>query len=346
MKKLCLFAAAVVSACVMSCTKDIDIPVETAPETVSLTVNVGTVSTKAFVSGTEDMAFHNAQIIVFDDTGKLEKSTDLTAKTSKFKIEVLPGKKTVWAVANLPSKINESDIPTEANLSARLTSLDINSLNSLTMSASAEKVVSIGNASMELKLKHIACKVVIDGIKRDFDNANYADIPLKVKKIYLSNVAGTCSLGCEGEMPSVWYNKLGVIPGDLAASVKALTVDDGLSINLPEGGSYTVAHTFYAFPNPCTDPVYGGAWTPRRTRLVLECEYGGRTCYYPVSLPKDAASPLVRNKVYHISLLTLKKPGSTSPDDPQSEVSSTISFTVEIKVADWEEDTSYTEEFK
>ena len=85
--------------------------------------------------------------------------------------------------------------------------------------------------------------------------------------------------------------------------------------------------------------------SPRRTRLVLECDYGGRTCYYPVSLPKDPSAVIERNKVYHISLLKLTKPGSLTPDDPNTEVASTIGFTVNIQVSDWEGDTSYTEEY-
>lgn len=342
-----ILSAAVMAMAALSCTKDIDIYVETpAPATVPLTVSVGSISTRAIVSGDEDKNIYNVQVVVFNEDGKLEKSTNLVTNTTKLTLDVLPGKKTVWAVANLLSKISESSIPTAADLSSRIIEFDSNTINKLTMSASTEKTVSLDDATLELKLKHLACKVVIDGIKRDFSNTAYAGIPLTIKKIYLSNVVGKCSIGCEGEQSNIWYNKLGVIPIDLAPAVKAMTVDDGLSIDLPEGGSYTTTHSFYAFPNNCTDPTYGGSWTPRRTRLVLECDYGGRTCYYPVSLPQDASKPLVRNKVYHISLLTLKKPGSTSADDPHTEVSSTISFTVDIKVSEWEDDASYTEEYK
>ncbi|MBP5522307.1 MAG: hypothetical protein J6X82_07815 [Bacteroidales bacterium] len=335
-----LMTAASVAALALSCTKDIDF-IETQPQTVPLTVNVGTVVTRATVNGTEDMTLKNVQVIVFNDKGKLEKSSNLATNTTSLTLDVLPGKKTVWAVANIVSKISESAIPSIVDLSSKIYDLENNAVDKLSMSGFAEKTVSLDACSMELLVKHMACKVVLDGVKRSFTNPDYAVIPLTVKKIYISNVAGKCSFGCEGEMPSLWYNQLGIIPTSLPASVKALTVDDGLNISLPEGGSYNTTHTFYAFPNPSTDPVAGGTWSPRQTRLVLECDYGGNTCYYPITI----TGPLLRNKVYHISMLTLKKPGSTSPDDPNTEVSSTISFAVQIKVADWEGDNAYTEEF-
>ncbi len=341
MKTLIKFVTAACAAVLaISCTKDIDF-IEPQPQTVPLTVNVGTVITRAKVNGTEDMTLKNVQVIVFNDKGKLEKSSNLASNTTSLTLDVLPGKKTVWAVANIASKINESAIPSIADLSSKIYDLENNAIDKLSMSGFAEKTVSIENCSMELLVKHMACKVVLDGVKRSFTNPDYSVIPLTIKKIFLSNVAGKCSFGCEGEVPSLWYNQLGIIPSSLPAAVKALTVDDALSISLPEGESYNSTHTFYAFPNPCTDLVFGGSWSPRPTRLVLECDYGGNTCYYPITI----TGPLVRNKVYHISMLTLKKPGSTSPDDPNTEVSSTISFVVQIRVADWEGDNAYAEEF-
>ena len=342
MKKInLLIAAACLAAVSMSCTKDDEIIPESGPLTVPLTVNIGTVATRATGVGSEDMTLSNVQVIVYNEAGRLEKSTNLMTNKTTLTLDVLPGKKTVWAVANILSKINESTIPSPADLSSKIYDLGDNAKNKLAMSGWAEKIVTLDDSSMELNVKHLACKVVLDGIKRNYTNQDYANIPLTVKKIYMSNVAGRCSFGCEGEMPSVWYNMLGDIPSDLSASVKALTVDDGLNISLAEGASYTTTHTFYVYPNPSVDTAVGGTWSPRLTRLVLECDYGGKTCYYPVSIP----GPMVRNKVYHISLLTLTKPGSTSKDDPQNEVSSTISFSVQIKVADWEGDTSYTEQY-
>lgn len=346
MKKINTFftASALAAIALTSCTKDVE-RVFPEPQAVRLTVKVGAVSTRASVQGNEDMTLNNFQVLVYNDAGKLEKSSNLVTGQTQLTLDVLPGEKTVWAVANIPAIISDASVPTPADLSARITDLSDNAINKLTMSGSASKTVSIDDSVVELELKHLACKVVIDGIKREFDNRSYAAIPLTVKKIYMSNVAGKCSIGCEGEVPGLWYNKLGVIPVDLPAPVKALTVDDGLDVSLPDGGSYNVQHTFYVYPNPSTEKVYGGSWSPRHTRLVLECDYGGRTCYYPVTLPAGENGTLQRNKVYRISLLTLTKPGTTSPDDPNQEVSSTIGFKVIIKVSDWEGDNSYTEEY-
>ena len=74
MKTLIKFVTAACAAVLaISCTKDIDF-IEPQPQTVPLTVNVGTVITRAKVNGTEDMTLKNVQVIVFNDKGKLEKS--------------------------------------------------------------------------------------------------------------------------------------------------------------------------------------------------------------------------------------------------------------------------------
>ena len=187
MKTLRKFVTAACAAVLaISCTKDIDF-IEPQPQTVPLTVNVGTVITRAKVNGTEDMTLKNVQVIVFNDKGKLEKSSNLASNTTSLTLDVLPGKKTVWAVANIASKINESAIPSIADLSSKIYDLENNAIDKLSMSGFAEKTVSIENCSMELLVKHMACKVVLDGVKRSFTNPDYSVIPLTIKKIYLRN---------------------------------------------------------------------------------------------------------------------------------------------------------------
>ena len=84
MKTLIKFVTAACAAVLaISCTKDIDF-IEPQPQTVPLTVNVGTVITRAKVNGTEDMTLKNVQVIVFNDKGKLEKSSNLVGIFSSF----------------------------------------------------------------------------------------------------------------------------------------------------------------------------------------------------------------------------------------------------------------------
>ena len=94
---------------------------------------------------------------------------------------------------------------------------------------------------------------------------------------------------------------------------------------------------------------FSNTWSARHTRLVIKCDYNGKTCYYPVTLPKSTGGTpgtLERNKVYHISQLTLKRPGSSSPENPGDEVNSEVSVTFKVTVSAWEGDTSYTEIFE
>ena len=347
MKKAVIIAAALGAAFATSCSKDIS-PVSQTPSPVTLKVDIGLPGTKAKLSAgsTADLAANTVQVFVFNSDGTLDTSSGITAYGDEINLSVIPGSKSVWALVNAPETTGIENLDA---LVTKRSLLSDNSLNSLVMSGSADVVIS-GNTSVTVIVKHIAAKVVLDKVTRAFTNSYYSGIPLTVKRIYMSNVAADANYACEGE-PSLWNCKMGIL--DNPVQNAALLLDDNLSVNLAEGTSYNTAHTFYVYPNPTledTDDL--DEWAPRMTRLVLECDYNGRTCYYPITVPGSAYieaggnSPTIdRNKVYHISGLTLKRPGSVSPEQTGPEVSSEVDCTFNVTVSEWEDDIMYNEVF-
>ena len=129
-----------------------------------------------------------------------------------------------------------------------------------------------------------------------------------------------------------------------------LLLDEGMYYQLNNLASYQERHVFYVYPNPVSGDTMTYPFTPRHTRLMLTFDYNGHPCYYPVTLPgvlygDGTATTLERNKVYHISELTLTRPGSYDTDDSSGEVSSERGFTCNVEVVDWDDYTSYEETY-
>ncbi|MBO4743235.1 MAG: hypothetical protein J5533_06330 [Bacteroidales bacterium] len=348
MKKTLIIAAIAGAAMISACSQDIS-PEPKKQEPVTLKVDIGLPGTKAILAAgsTADLNANTVQVFVFNSDGTLDNSSGVTPFGDAINLSVIPGNKTVWALVNAPAV---SGIETETGLRTSRTLLSDNTLSSLVMSGSKAVEVS-GNGSVTVTVKHVAAKVVLDKVTRSFTNPYYSGIPMTIKRIYMSNVAADCDYQASGYQPTLWNCQMGVLgenPQDAA-----LLLDDNLNISLSEGTSYETAHTFYVYPNPTTEDNDDlDAWSPRMTRLVLECVYNGRTCYYPITIPGPAyaeaggtTTTIDRNKVYHISGLTLKRPGSTSSEQPGPEVSSNVDCTFDISVSEWEDDYMYNEVF-
>ena len=342
MKTRIIAAAAAAAFLTASCTGDYH---NLAPEsaetgTVTLNVSLNGPSTKAIVeaNSTADMTFHTAQIFVYNKLNKLEAKSGVVTASENIALSIVPGQKTIWAVVNAPEL--EPSLGTSQSAGTLRSLLSDNALNSIVMSGSLTKEVN-ANMNVSVGVKHIASKIVLKSIARDFTNAEYDEVPLKLKKIYMSNVAADCDYACSGTAPSVWNCKMGVLADPVEN--QTLLLDSGYDEVLPQAGApHSTAHTFYVYPNPTTLDETGDTWSPRKTRLVVECEYNGRSCYYPITIRTDT---IERNKVYTISSLTLKRPGSVSPERTGPEVSSDVDCTFSITVSNWETVDPYTEEF-
>ena len=344
MKKILYLTAAAVIAALASCTTD-SLPEAPEQATVPVTINVGTPLTKRVGTNSNDMKLKNFQIFVFTNTGKFEVASDLKTSGAQATLNVLPGAKHIWAVANVPSALSEP--ASESAFLSTSSSLLNNACDKIAMSGYSEPTITT-ETQINVQLKHIACKIVLDKVTRSFTNADYGACPLTVQSVYISNVADNTSIDCTAA-PTVWLNKQGTLDSGLTAMQKEMLLNDGLNHLINQNETYDTVHTFYAYPNPTINDSFASEWCPRHTRLIIKCDYNGKTCYYPVTLPKDdngTPGALVRNKVYHIGQLTLKRPGSPSPENPAGEVDSRVNVTFNVTVSDWEDDTAYTEIFE
>ena len=88
------------------------------------------------------------------------------------------------------------------------------------------------------------------------------------------------------------------------------------------------------FPNPSSSAVWGGSWSPRFTRVVIQATLQGETVYYPISLPAS-----VRNKTYMIDEVIIHRPGSS---DPEEEIPGSVTVNFSLSMP-WGEEYGITE---
>lgn len=342
MKKIAmLFSLALAFA---ACTTDYSPEADTNPDKVRLSFRAVMPATKT-ITGSGDLTLDHYQVFVFNQSGYLEANTDIITNITQGlpSLDLAPGLKDIWAVGNAQCDLYANyDIDTKSDfLALRMNLFDQPGATGLFYSAKIENRQVNEDYTVDLEFEHLPCKVVIDKIERNFYDTDLAQVPMLIKRIYLSNVAADCDFACTGN-PVDWYNMKGELDED----------GDFLCYTFPSSGytlaqnaTYNTSHTFYSFPNPYKTDYFGGEWRPRRTRLVVECTLNGETCYYPITLPNDASAALSRNTVYHITKLTLKRPGSPDPDNPGDEIDPYMEYSFEVIVRSWVNDEPYDEIF-
>ncbi len=157
-----------------------------------------------------------------------------------------------------------------------------------------------------LRLQSMLCSIRIRSVCADFSGHPYADASFNNDKLYLINAGAEClPFSKDTDGPVSWINQ-----GRLdSAAVARLPRPEML---LQEGYGAVGADRihlekdFYCYANPAEEDQLGSPVT----RLVLEGDINGITCYYPISLP--AMEPGVR---YQLDL-TLTRMGSPDPDIP------------------------------
>ena len=123
-------------------------------------------------------------------------------------------------------------------------------------------------------------------------------------------MAGDINLGQSSTYTvSHWYNQRGYQSSN---NLGAVTYDS-VNQTIASGATNSTAHYFYAMPNNKAAAV-GGPWTPRGSKLVIQCEIAGQLYDYPITLPD-----LQSNYSYEIDLVTITRPGNVDdgnePDD-------------------------------
>lgn len=319
MKRVILFAAAAAMVLLTSCNKEKDAPVQVEQKgKVEVFFSIsGDAATRAVGNTyTNESKVNDLQILVFNEDGSLADYKDAGASMATALL-TSSGRKTVWAVVNGKSLANVTSL--DALLSTT-TDLADNETDSFLMSGFIQTELTDG-ATVGITVKRHVARVSIGKISAAFKSSLMAGKTLKIKGIYLINVAGDHNFGFTGN-PAVWYNKL----GHSDASVDPL-VYDAVTAEVSESAAYEVEHAFYPYPNPIVDDDHTSPWTPRHTILDIEVELDGETGWYPIVLPQ-----IERNKTYSINEVVLTRRPSSEPYIPVE----TGETTVSVNVSEWE----------
>ena len=291
-----------------------------------VTVKVSGPSTRATgVRDEDEAAVNSLQVLVFNSDGSIDAVGKGTEDSMSINVTAGKGKR-LWAVANAPDL---TGVGTEDELCGSITLLTDNSVGNLVMAGNTTADI-LSDTEVPISLVRLAAKVTVKQITRRFSVAGLAARPLTIKKIYLINVAAGLRLDGTGDATQ-WLNRRGFASSGADA---LLSSDSGLDVSLSDGDTYGTAHSFYCYPNPCSTDSAGESWSPRKTRLVVEAELGGKLCWYSLTFPE-----ILRNRTYTVENLTLSGKGSATPDTPYGREELSASVTVR----DWTDGSSYTE---
>lgn len=321
--KKSILSAAVFAAVLLSCEKAEERNVSSGKrETACLEVKMAPGETKVSGGGgDEEKSVSSYQVLIFDRTDRMLEAYATPAPTAlSVNVQCTTGPKEVVVLANAPDV--SSIVSYDTFLKTR-SLLSDNAAGALVMEGHASPDLSASGNSVTVDVRRMVSKVVLEKVTVDFEADAYDKMDFILKEVYLTNVAGDKSYLSETADPASWYNKIVRTPD---AKVDAMVYEKIGDVNLKATRQYTVQHHFYCYPNPYRQDTFSPvAWSPRPTRLVLVAELGGRTCYYPVSLPE-----LKQNMRYYVTL-NIIRPGASSPEQDMKKYPATIN----INIVEW-----------
>lgn len=309
-----------------SCERGADVQ-EDGSDMVELTVSVmaDECVVKSATLGEEE-AVRSLQVVLFRD-GILYS----TASSSNNSLSLLVGlgKYSVYAFVNDPADWISLGTLTEEQIRSSVSSFSHNTLSSFVMHGHATCTVDRSTTSLTVPVDRLVSRVQLKKVSVNLDgNVIHDGQSVTVNAVYLTNVFGSCPYDLNpSPTPSAfdeWYNRMKL--ESCPSAVSAMICDQGLSVTVADNSSVTLGRTFYCYPNGSVADSDGDAWSPRRTRLVLEASLGGKKCYYHVTLPQ-----MLPNHSYEINDCTIKNMGGSSPE--QNLELSTLS--VSMEVVDW-----------
>ena len=249
------------------------------------------------------------RVFVFDDAGWLE--TSGTASSRSLSLRCRTGDKTVWVLANAPEA---GSILRISDLESCLSRLSDNAPDRLVMAGSRALTV-LSDMEGTVTVQRLCAKVTVGSITKAFTSAVLQERELRIRRVYMTNVAADCCYGTS-TAPSSWYNRMGY-QGDCPALL-CDEVDKVASPTLSE------PHTFYVYPNDSPSDARGGTWSPRHTRLVMDASLGGEPCYYVIDIPN-----LESNHAYELSNILLTRPGASEEENVTA--ASGVRFTFQVR---------------
>lgn len=327
MRPLIILAALAASSC-MGLT-----PAEPSVTEAVFTLKAGTKAT----SGMAEYAINHWAVMLFDagnpdasyyavsDSGE-----DITCTVRKDR----PYR--AYAIVNYPTDgpgaFDPAEVGSEADLNSFVSYLGGNGISSLTMFGSTALPAPSPGTRTPITVSRLCSKVCISKITLSVTDALYSGKDFILNALYLTNVYCAGTLAEDHFTPSddesLWYNATAWHGSGSIDALDALVGDRGLSERIPDGGSYTRTHTFYAYPNACSQDSRSPVWSPRCTRLVIEATLGNKRYFYPVTI-----SGMQRNHNYTVTEAVIHGPGSL---DPEQEIPGVLDISLSITQDTWD----------
>ncbi len=245
------------------------------------------------------------------------------------------GSYTAWAVVNAPEdSFRPETVRTARELEETLFDLGDNRLPGLLMAGRETLRIpeDTDGGARTIPVDRLVCKAGIRKITVRMEDPVLSARPFVLKAVYLTNCPRKARLGRDAAADDLasadaWAHPMGYRPDP---SVDPFLADTGIDAGIASGSSHPVAHLFYGCPNPvgsAADSRSRDAWTPRCTRIVIEATVGGKTYYYPITLPATA-----RNKTYIAEEAIIRGLGSL---DPEEEVPGALEAVFSTSTEDW-----------
>lgn len=188
-------------------------------------------------------------------------------------------------------------------------------------------------ANISIALNRQCSKVTVKKVTLDWTNSANNYKSFKLKSMYLMDAVGVFAnvhtLTDAIKTANPWLNKNGYSTNDQ----DALLYKQINSVEVTESTPYSTAHVFYGYISDLSTYNKTSTWAESGTRLVIEAEFDGETCYYAVPLQKDGITTPYRNKHFVFDNITITKPGAPAPyEDLVDETGISVSFSV----AEWD----------
>ena len=172
---------------------------------------------------------------------------------------------------------------------------------------------------IDVNLERMVTKVRTGTVANRLSGGVFAGKQLTVKNIYPINIFRW--LPYTGYGYSLWGNGITADDYICRSGRDQAVTDDIRPVPIPFAQEAEIGITMYLPPNPESSDCFSlpeesteyPMWSPRATKLVVECEIEGQTCYYPITLPRDGI-----NRSIDISRIEIYSFGSSCPDMPVS----------------------------
>ncbi len=181
------------------------------------------------------------------------------------------------------------------------------------------EITAGANMVYDLDLQRIMSKVRVNTICADFIGTEYEGEPLTDVKIYLTNVSASCAIMREEDFrPEMIVNQGRLDLLSMRGFKDTEMLYREISSDLTPSITYLDAD-FYCYPNDAEEETYSSPFT----RLVIEGQIGGITCWYPITINREEngvcfgtdGSGIGRNCLYEFDI-SLCRFGTSDPDIP------------------------------